>query len=85
MITNSIKDKTNPTTRVMTQNSKNVNSNVFLDSNCAYMDSSNTVYGKSVRGNALLEDDSIFVGDSMDHERSIHQEIEEKAHIDVSF
>jgi hypothetical protein len=49
------------------------------------MDSSNTVYGKSVRGNALLEDDSIFVGDSMDHERSIHQEIEEKAHIDVSF
>ena len=67
------------------QNSKNVNSNVFLDSNCAYMDSSNTVCGKSVRDSALLEDDSILVDDNMDHVHSIHQEIEEKAHIDVSF
>jgi hypothetical protein len=67
----------NPTTRVSMENSGKVrylsiNSNVFLDSNCAYMDSSNTVYGKSDHGNALLEDDSILVDGNMDHVHSIH-------------
>lgn len=88
---NNKRKKKKPTTKVSMTNSEKlrylfISNNVYMGSAYMYMDSNDIAYSiLDAYGGNMIDCNDTLVDDSMDHERSIHQEIEEKAHIDVSF